>query len=264
MDTFYARTLTRLLNKGLLARESKILVVCGATVDRDVFHQLGFLNVTISNLDVRLKGNEFKPYFWSFQDAEVLKFGDGEFDVVVEHQGLHHCCSPHRGLLEMFRVAQRMVVVFEPRDSFLVRLGVRLSFGQEYEVAAVAGNGMRFGGVRNSPIPNYVYRWTEREVKKVISTFYPSGRSRLHFFYSLRVPEERLKAMKNRLVAGCVRGLLPMLRLFTVLFPRQTNCFAFAVEKPELPRDLHPWLVMEDGLPAISETWVRQHYGEFK
>jgi SAM-dependent methyltransferase len=264
MDAFYARTLTRLLDQGLLGRESKVLVVCGGPPDRDVFHQLGFQNVTISNLDVRLKGDEFAPYGWSFQDAEELKFGDGEFDVVVAHNGLHHCCSPHRGLLEMFRVARRLVVVFEPRDTLLVRLGVRLSFGQEYEVAAVAANGMKFGGVRNTPIPNYVYRWTEREIEKVISTYAPLGRSRLHFFYALRVPEGRLKAMKNRLAAGAVRGLLPLLRIFTAVFPKQTNCFAFAVEKPELPRDLHPWLAMPAGQAVLNEAWVRERYREFK
>ena len=34
-------------------------------------------------------------------------FEDGAFDFVVVHQGLHHCHSPHRGLLEMYRVARR-------------------------------------------------------------------------------------------------------------------------------------------------------------
>jgi SAM-dependent methyltransferase len=264
MDDFYTRTLGRLLKQGLIARDSKILVVCGGTTDRDAFHQLGFTNVTISNLDVRLKGDEFAPYGWSFQDAEELKFGEGEYDVVVAHSGLHHCYSPHRGLLEMFRVARRLVLVFEPRDTFLVRLGVRLSFGQEYEVAAVAANGMKFGGVRNTLIPNYVYRWTEREIEKAISTYAPLARPRLHFFYALRVPEERLKAMKNRLAAGAVRALLPLLRIFTAVFPKQTNCFAFAVEKAELPRDLHPWLLMQGGQPVVNEAWFRQRYGEFK
>jgi len=43
----------------------------------------------------------------------------------------------------MYRVAGRGVLAFEPRDTRLVRLGVRLGFGQEYEIAAVAGNGLR-------------------------------------------------------------------------------------------------------------------------
>ncbi len=77
------------------------------------------------------------------QDVERLGFTDRAFDFVVVHQGLHHCHSPHRGLLEMYRVARRGVLAFEPRDTRLVRLGVRLGFGQEYEIAAVAENGLR-------------------------------------------------------------------------------------------------------------------------
>lgn len=264
MDDFYARTLTKLVERKLLSRESNILVICGGPTDRDVFHRLGFQRVTISNLDVRMRGDEFAPYVWSYQDAEGLKFDDNSFDVVVAHSGLHHCYSPHRALLEMYRVARQALVVFEPRDTLLVRLGVRLSFGQEYEVAAVAANGLEFGGVRNSPIPNYVYRWTEREIEKTISTCAPLGRSRYHYFYALRVPEERLNAMKNRWVARAVWLLLPALRLLTALFPRQTNCFAFAVEKLQLPRDLHPWLRLQNGAPTVNAEWVKERYGDFK
>lgn len=263
MDDFYRRTLQRLLERGFLRRDQRLLVACGGQPDREVLHDLGFSQVTISNLDARMRGDEFAPYPWSFQDAENLQFPDESFDIVVVHNGLHHCYSPHRALLELYRVARRGVVVFEPRDTFLVRLGVRLQFGQEYEVAAVAGNDLRFGGVRNTAIPNYVYRWTEREIVKTLSTFAPVGRPRLEYFYALRVPEERLAAFKNRWVVGSVRALLPVLRLFTALFPRQCNCFAFALEKPQWPRDLHPWLALRDGQPVLREDWVRARYREF-
>ena len=151
MGDFYSETLRRLLNDGWIGLNSSVLVVCGGGYDRDVFHGLGFRRVTISNLDSRLDsrrdGSEFAPYPWSLQDVERLRFEDGAFDFVVVHQGLHHCHSPHRGLLEMYRVARRGMLAFEPRDTRLVRLGVRLGFGQEYEIAAVAGNGLRAGGV---------------------------------------------------------------------------------------------------------------------
>lgn len=39
-------------------------------------------------------------------------------------------------------------------------LGVAL----DYELPAVSENNFTHGGVENGPIPNYVYRWTEREV----------------------------------------------------------------------------------------------------
>jgi SAM-dependent methyltransferase len=70
---------------------------------------------------------EFAPFLWSFQDAERLTFAENEFDFCIVHSGLHHCYSPHRALLEMYRVARVGLLVFEPRDGALVRLGMRLN-----------------------------------------------------------------------------------------------------------------------------------------
>ncbi len=258
MGDFYAETLRRLLNDGWMGLDSSILVVCGGAYDRDVFHGLRFRRVTISNLDSHLDpsmdGSEFAPYPWSSQDVERLGFEDGAFDFVVVHQGLHHCHSPHRGLLEMYRVARRGVLAFEPRDTRLVRLGVRLGFGQQYEIAAVAGNGLKAGGVGNSATPNFIYRWTEREIEKTIRTFWPAGRAGFRYFSALRVPKERMRSMKNRLVAGALGALLPVVRLFAKVFPRQSNCFAFAVTKVG---ELHPWMVDE---ATVDTEWVRGRY----
>jgi SAM-dependent methyltransferase len=254
MNDFYSETLRQLLRDGWLGLDSKVLVVCGGAVDRDAFDGLGFREVTISNLDSRMRGDEFAPYGWCMQDTEELGFEDGAFDFVVVHQGLHHCHSPHRGLLEMYRVARRGVVAFEPRDTRLVRLGVRLGFGQEYEVAAVAGNGLQFGGVGNSGTPNFVYRWTEREIEKTIQTFAPERMAEFRYFSALRVPESRIRMMKNRFVAGALRALLPAVRAFAAVFPKQSNCFAFAITKAG---ELHPWMKDET---TVDAEWVGRRY----
>jgi len=254
MDDFYSETLRRLLKDGWLGLDSSVLVICGERYDRDIFHALGFRQVTISNLDSRIKGDEFAPYPWSLQDAENLHFEDGAFDFVVVHQGLHHCYSPHRGLLEMYRVARRGVLAFEPRDTRLVRLGVKLGFGQEYEIVAVAQNELQAGGVSNSSTPNFVYRWTEREIEKTIRTFYPAGRAEFRYFSALRVPEKRIRAMKNRFAARSLAALLPAARLFAAVFPKQSNCFAFAITKVG---ELHPWMVDEK---TVNAEWVGRRY----
>ena len=116
-------------------------MACGGQLDRDVLVGLGFSDVTITNLDRRLAANDFAPFRWAYQDLEQLTFDDAEFDFAIVHNGLHHCHSPHRGLLELYRVARQGVLVFEPRDTALVRLGVRLNLGQKYEVAAVSTTG---------------------------------------------------------------------------------------------------------------------------
>lgn len=257
---FYAETLEKLIEHQLLSPGMSVLAVCAGKRDRDVFHDLGFRRVTISNLDSRISGDEFAPFEWSYQDAEAISFPSGSYDWVVAHSGLHHCHSPHRALLEMYRVARRGALVYEPRDTALVRLGIRLNFGQDYEVAAVALNSLKFGGVRNTSIPNYIYRWSEREIEKTLRSHAPTVVPRVHYFYALRVPRERLDAMRNRLVAGSLKVLLPFIRLMTALFPKQCNNFAFAVEKPQLERDLHPWLALKGDHPEVDEAWVAQHY----
>src|SRR5437660_9639771 len=90
---FYETTLERLLDKGVLNREAKLLVVCGGHLDREVLLRTGFSDVTITNLDSRLNGSEFSPFRWGHQDAEKLAIPDEEYDFCIAHNGLHHCAS---------------------------------------------------------------------------------------------------------------------------------------------------------------------------
>jgi ubiquinone/menaquinone biosynthesis C-methylase UbiE len=260
MSDFYTATLRQLVDQGVLETGMTVLVVCGGGYDRDALLGAGFRQVTISNLDTRMKGDEFAPCAWSFQDAENLTYPDGAFDLVVAHAGLHHCASPHRGLLEMYRVARRAIFVFEPRDSALARLGVRLGFGQDYETSAVYNNGLTMGGLRNTHIPNYVYRWTEREIEKTIASFDPVARPRHHYFYTFKLNTPRLATLKNPAYRILLRAGLPLLKLLALLAPRQTNTFAWAVQKPQLPRDLQPWLAWEDGRAALNHAWMHRRF----
>jgi SAM-dependent methyltransferase len=257
---FYAETVRKVTRQGALRPDMRVLVVCGGERDREALLSCGLRNVTISNLDTRMRGDEFAPYEWSFQDAEELKFEDRSFDFVIAHSGLHHCASPHRALCEMYRVARVGLLVFEPHDGKLVRLGVRLNVGQEYETAAVFDNGMTFGGVRNGPIPNYVYRWTEDEVKKAVQSYSPIGRHEFSFFYATRVPWSRLRILKNRLVLGAVVVSLPLVKLVSVLFPKVCNNFAFMVVKPTVPDELFPWLRVSGDSIAVNEAWLTERY----
>jgi SAM-dependent methyltransferase len=260
MTDHYEDALHQLIRQGLLNCEQRILVGCGGKRDRDILLKTGFKNVTISNLDVRVKGSEFAPFAWSFQDVENLAFKDGDFDFCIVHDGLHHCQSPHRGLLELYRVAKKGVLAFEPRDTLLSRIGVRLNFGQEYEVGAVFDNGNRFGGVKNTSVPNYVYRWTEREIEKTIASSAPWGRHQFIYFYRTRIPWGRLRLLKNKLWLAGMIVALPALKLFTWVFPRQSNTFGFAILKPSDEQDLHPWLKRLNGEIIPNIDWLSKRY----
>jgi SAM-dependent methyltransferase len=257
---FYGDTVRRLLRDGTLATTMDILVVCGGETDRAVLADSGFRHVVISNLDPGPDPDAFAPFTWSHQDAERLGFPDGSFDFCVVHSGLHHCHAPHRALLEMYRVARKGLLLFEPYDNLLTRVGVRLNIGQEYEHASVFYNGCARGGVGNSAIPNHVYRWTEREIVKTVNCYAPYARHEVEFFHRTRVPWGQLRARRSRWLYRTVRLSQPALKLLERCFPRQGNNFAALVRKPELPRALHPWLRQEGGTIRLNERWLALRY----
>jgi SAM-dependent methyltransferase len=238
---------------------ASVLVVGGGLRDKEVFDRLRFPNVVFSNLDPRTEAETFAPYEWSYQDAEALTFDDESFDYVVAHAVLHHCNSPHRALLEMYRVARKGTIGIEARDSALMRLFERLRLTQTYEHTAVFMNESRYGGVRNSAVPNFIFRWTEREVEKTINSYAPYARHRFEYHYGHDLP------VTSRFESGGGRRALialatPAYRVFAALFPKQQNLFAFCLAKPDLSRDLQPWLNCQAGRLSFNTAWAERHY----
>ncbi|WP_422281189.1 methyltransferase domain-containing protein [Bradyrhizobium sp.] len=81
-----------------------------------------------------------------------MSYDDESFDAVIVDAGLHHCHSPHRALLEMYRVARKCAVAFEARDSLLMRAAIRAGLTEEFERSAISADRMRAG---ESPIPEF-------------------------------------------------------------------------------------------------------------
>ena len=63
----------------------------------------------------------------------------------------------------------------------LSRLACKLGFSEEYELSAIKKN--ISGGVDNTSIPNFVYRWTEREVLKLLNSYKPEIIHKINFDY---------------------------------------------------------------------------------
>jgi SAM-dependent methyltransferase len=238
---FYERVLRELLAAGLVEREWHVLVVAGGPVDRAAFAACGFTDATFTNLSADADER---------QDAEALTYDDGSFDLAVISAGLHHCASPHRALLELYRIARHGLLALEARDSTLMRMAQRLGVVDEYELTAVADNGFSSGGVRNSPVPNFVYRWTEREVEKTIASAAPERRHRFVWFRELELPVSVLELGGK----GRWRFAAAPLRLVTKVFPRQANLFAFAVFR----RELQPWM-RDESTPDVEA--IRKRLG---
>lgn len=257
---FVLSTLRRLQADGGLGPDDTVLAICAAASEQKVFQDAGIRTATISNLDDRLGSPDFAPYAWSYQNAQGLSFKEAEFDHVFVSDGLHHCDSPHRALLEMFRVARKSVIVFESRDSLLMRLAQRLGLVAAYEVEAVVGSGLTHGGVNNSDVPNFVYRWTEREFEKAIASFHPVGPCRFRYFYAMNLPIERVAMSGNRLKLAAVRAALPVARLLEWLLPSQTNSFCMVAHKPGADA-LWPWLERRDGRVAFKAAYAANFTG---
>jgi SAM-dependent methyltransferase len=223
-----------------------VLVVGGGKEDLDILSACGFEQIVLSNLgSVELS-----------LDAEEIALPDNSYPVVFAHAVLHHCRSPHRAVGEMVRVAQKHAFFIEPNDSLTLRMLVRLGVSFPYELAAVVDNGYVSGGMRNGAIPNYIYRWTSREVKKSVAAYHPERqckiRSRAYWdFYvnendllvrkETRVPKLASLVGPRNFIAGLrlmqsVLNLLPPLR-------SQGNKFFCAISK----EDLQPWIETRDG-----------------
>lgn len=236
---FYGACLEEAIRRGLLNRTHRVLVVGDGETDRQTLSAAGFTDVMITNLAPHAGQEEYVPYAWKREDAENLSFGDGSFDWVVDHAALHHMGSPHRAFLEMLRVARKGVVAFESRDSLLMRLAERLGFTGRYALEPIFLSSGKGHGVRNQPIPNFITRWTEGEVRKTVYSMHPAHEHRFEFFYDLRIPVERFRMARSlplRLIGKVLDGLSPLIR---AVFRRQGNCFGFLVQKNVR---LQPWM----------------------
>jgi SAM-dependent methyltransferase len=251
------------VNELILSKNASILVCGGDDLDKKVFEKLGFHDVVISNIDSRMKGDEFSPFAWKYENAESLSFSAESFDYVVIHAAIHHAYSPHKVLTEMYRVSRIGVLAFESRDSAMMRFLERYGFTQTYEHAAVYYNDCKYGGVNNTDIPNYIYRWSEREIEKTIQSYAPYYSHRYTYRYGTAFPCTPELETKGRLKYIFLKCMRPLYQVFVKLFPRQQNLFAFMIEKPIKNSDsLFPWLLFDNNEKKITfnTEWGNNKY----
>ncbi|MDR0526142.1 MAG: class I SAM-dependent methyltransferase [Spirochaetaceae bacterium] len=205
-----------------------------------------------------MEGNEFKPFQWKYENAENLSFEDYAFDFVIIHAAIHHASSPHKVLTEMYRVARKGVLAFESRDSFLIKILEKYGMTQTYEHAAVYFNGCKYGGVNNTEIPNFIYRWTEREIEKTIQSYAPCFKHTFIYKYGYDFPCTPELEQKRTAKIIFLKIVRPLYIIFAKLFPKQQNLFAFFVEKPNATYKIFPWLKIDTAINKITfnQEWL--------
>ena len=249
-EAFYVEVLQAALRNGALRQDDRVLVVCGSVRDEASLRQAGLRNFEMSNI-----GGDVEV------DVENLPYADGSYDAVVVHSGLHHCASPHRGLLEMYRVAKRCIILFEPADNLVTRLGRKLGVGQTYEFAAVQGNRLECGGWRNTSAPNWVYRFNASEIRQAINCAAPFGPHRFSFHYRTRVPWRQLRERRNKLPLVMATVAAPLLRVLDAIGPVASNNLAAVIVKPDLPGEKFPWLEQCGKEWVAERAWFRGKFG---
>lgn len=257
-ETFYKKTVSDLITD----KNSSILICGGGHLDKTIFEMLGFINVTISNIDTSMKGDEYAPFKWKFDDAESISFLPNSFDYVVIHAAIHHTFSPHRVITEMYRVARKGFLAFESRDSLIMRFFERYGITQTFEHSAVYYSDCKYGGVNNSEIPNYIYRWTERELEKTIQSYAPYCKHKFVYKYDSAFPFSPGLENKGQLKTILLLLLNPFYIVFVKLFPKQQNLFAFYLEKPIILKSLFPWLLYDSQKNKIifNREWGNKKY----
>jgi SAM-dependent methyltransferase len=190
-----------------------------------------------------------------FENAEALSYDDEQFDYAVMHASIHHTRLPHKVLTELYRVSRKGFLAIESRDSVLIRLAQRFGLTEGYEVA---GNFAEHG-VNGTDIPNFIYRWTEREIEKTINVFAPHLNHSFEYRYSSHYPEGHGFARGMKIVVALLK---PAYSILCAMFPKQQNHFAFFVHKPSVPDQLKPWIKYEQatGKIDVDREWIKNNY----
>jgi ubiquinone/menaquinone biosynthesis C-methylase UbiE len=220
---FYQNQILKFLHK------SKSILVLGASSEEGhLFQKLQFKKVTLSNINLdQLIGSEkYKLKKKKIDFRNLFKIKNNSYDYVVVHASIHHTSKPHNILLEMYRIAKHGVLIIESNDSLIMKISVKLNFSEDFEKSALNQN---VGGVDGSNVPNYVYRWTEREVKKLFYSYRPDKKINIIFNYQNNIFNEILTNNSIKRIILTLSYIF--LKIIFFLFPRQQNLMSIFIDK---------------------------------
>ena len=230
---FYQNQILKFLHK-----DKSILVLGASSDEASLFHKLQFKKITLSNLDLaQLKGSEkynFKKIKIDFRN--LFKLENNSYDYVAVHASIHHTSKPHNTLLEMYRIAKHGILIVESNDSFIMRLSVKLNFSEDFEKSAVNESNYG-GGVDESNVHNYVYRWTEREVKKLFYSYQPDKKINIVFDYQDNIFNEGLS--NNSVRKKIITFSYIFLKIIFFLFPKQKNLMSIYIDKKNYKKRIY-------------------------
>lgn len=269
--TQFLRVLASAVEASGMSLDQRVLIVGGSAEDEHTLRQAGFKHIVNSNLPTdmgRMSGSESAREQHLALDAEQIELPADSFDLVFASEVLHHCVSPHRALCEMLRVSRRYVLFLEPNDSLAMNVLVRMRFSFPYELPAVIDHDYQSGGLRDSHIPNFIYRWNRHEVFKTVSSCIPERIFSVHAnpYWDFSVNKEdldlrkatRIGSITSVMGAGNFILLLRFAQLFLNWIPPlrgQGNKFFCCIEKTP---DLKPWMAQDGEQIVFNRQYGQQ------
>lgn len=239
----FAKLLRRLIGDGTIRRDDSVLVQFAGSFDEAVCAEVGLTNCSFSNIapHSRSTGQTSAVKF----DAHQMPQPPKSFDHVMGHSGLHHCSRPHEALHEMYRLARKTVIFVENQDSLMMRAATRAGVVTWHELVAVIDAEYKSGGVDGTGVPNFVYRWTRREVRKAVASFDPAYDVPIEFHCewnlgSGRVATQLLQRKLHLSDERAQQGFGWAYRVLNAAIPWQGNIFAAIIRKDLAT--LHPWM----------------------
>ncbi len=270
--TRFAKVLNDCIRESQIDVAGTVLIVGGSFEDVAVLRSAGFKQMTLSN--IQQVSPEEIPAFDDVkidavcEDVEDFRLADESYDLVIAHEVLHHCRSPHRALLEMLRVSRRRVIILEPNLSWVMKALISGRFSFPYELPAVIDHNYASGGVRNSGIPNYIYRWNRDQVYQTVSSFMPERTFALYIrrYWDFNISKEDLALRKQTRLGAITRLVGPAAFLRCLRFAQlilngvpgvsgQGNKFFCCIEKRD---DLQPWLVRDGNKIVFNRAFGRR------
>jgi len=208
-----------------IPKTSSILIIGGSSKEYDLFKKLNYKNFTISNFYPDLKKFTFPIIH---VDATKINFENNSFDYVITHACLHHMRRPHQAVLEMYRVSRIGTLIIEGNDSLLMRISGKLGMSEDFEVGSVDKKN-NLGGVEESGIPNYVYRWKEREIFKTLSSYEPEINHEILYTYNNDLENPGIqRGMEKKKLIKIIKFFL---KIFFIFFPKQQNLLSIYIDK---------------------------------
>jgi len=238
----FAHLLRSHLERGVVRPDDSVLVQFAGTFDEMVCKEVGLTNCTFVNIAPDSPSSEIGG---AVTDAHRMPYESASFDHVMGHSGLHHCSRPHEALHEMYRIARKTVLFVENQDSGLMRAATKAGVVGWYELVAVIADGYDTGGVDGTGVPNFVYRWTRRDLYKTVAAYDPAYDIPIEFHTewnlgSGRAASEILQRKLRLDDAQATRVFTRGQKVLNKVASRQGNIFAATIRKDLAT--LQPWM----------------------